>query len=305
MLRALLIVWTAGGLLPLGARLWWGFEIFSHFRLQYLAIALPLLVLAFARGQLAVGALLAAAMAINAWPLLPDLPRFGTVPAAAGPDFVLLNINVEARNAEHERVLERIRESGADAVALLELSPALDTKLDELADLFPHRVTLPSTTNFGIAVLSRHPLRDIVTFDMGPNPAIEAVVETPGGPLKLVAIHTKPPIGAALARARNEQLDVLAGHIRASDGPLLVCGDFNLSPYSPWFGRFERESGTRSARRGLGLGISWPAAMPLLGTPIDHCFLRGPLVASRVERMAATGSDHYPVRVTLRWQSGP
>ena len=38
MLRALLIVWTAGGLLPLGARLWWGFEIFSPVRLQYRAI---------------------------------------------------------------------------------------------------------------------------------------------------------------------------------------------------------------------------------------------------------------------------
>jgi endonuclease/exonuclease/phosphatase (EEP) superfamily protein YafD len=304
-LRILLIVWTAGGLLPLGSRLWWGFEIFSHFRLQYLAIATLLLVVALARGQFAYGVLLAATMAVNAWPLLPDLPRMGPAAPPAGPELVLVNINVEARNAEHARVLERIRESGADAVALIELSPALDAKLVELADLFPHRVTLPSATNFGIAVLSRHPLRDIVTFDMGPSPAIEAVVETPGGALKLIAIHTKPPVGAALARIRNAQLDVLAERIRASDGPLAVCGDFNLSPYSPWFGRFEEQSGTRSARRGRGLGISWPAFMPLLGTPIDHCFLRGPLVAERIERMAATGSDHYPVRVTLRWQSGP
>ena len=114
MLKILLITWTAGGLLPLGARFWWGFEIFSHFRLQYLAIALPLLVLALARGQLVLGALLAATMALNAWPLLPDLPRGSDAPA--GPGLVLLNINVEGRNAEHERVLARIRESGADAV---------------------------------------------------------------------------------------------------------------------------------------------------------------------------------------------
>ena len=303
MLKALLIVWTAGGLLPLGARFWWGFEIFSHFRLQYLAIALPLLVLAFARGQFVIGVLLAATMVVNAWPLLPELPRKGVEPA--GPEFVLLNINVEARNQEHDRVLERIRESGADAVALVELSPALDAKLGALAELYPHRVTRPAANNFGIAVLSRHPLRDSVIFDMGPSPAIEAVVETPGGPLKLIAIHTKPPVGAALAATRNSQLDGLAARVQATEGALAVCGDFNLSPYSPWFGRFERASGTRSARRGRGLGISWPATMPLLGTPIDHCFLRGPLVAVEVARMAATGSDHYPVRVTLRWQSSP
>ncbi len=303
MLKALLIVWTAGGLLPLGARFWWGFEIFSHFRLQYLAIALLLLVLAFTRGQLVIGVLLAATMAVNAWPLLPDLPRRAAAPT--GPGLVLLNINVEARNAAHERVLERIRESGADVVTLIELSHGLDAKLVLLADLYPHRVSAPAAGNFGIAVLSRHPLRETTIFDLGPSPTIETVVETAGGAVRVLAIHTKPPVGAALARTRNEQLDALAGRIRASDGPLLVCGDFNLSPYSPWFGRFERESGTRSARRGRGLGISWPAFMPLLGTPIDHCFLRGMLVAASVERMAATGSDHYPVRVTLRWQSSP
>jgi endonuclease/exonuclease/phosphatase (EEP) superfamily protein YafD len=306
-LRALLIVWAAGGLLPLGSRYWWAFEIFSHFRLQYLMIALPLLVLAFARGHLALGFALAATMALNAWPLIPDLPRRMFEAAgveAAGPSFVLLNINVEARNPEHDRVLERIRESGADAVAIIELSPALDAKLGALADLYPHRVTRPGAGNFGIAVLSRHPLRDIVDFDLGPSPAIEAVIDTPGGPITLVAIHTKPPVGAALAATRNSQLDLLAARIRTTGGPLAVCGDFNLSPYSPWFDRFEQASGTRSARRGLGLGISWPTRMPLLGTPIDHCFLRGPLVAAKVERMAETGSDHYPVRVTLRWQSG-
>jgi endonuclease/exonuclease/phosphatase (EEP) superfamily protein YafD len=301
-LRALLIVWAAGGLLPLGSRYWWAFEIFSHFRLQYLVIALPLIVLAFGRGHWVMALALAATMALNAWPLLPELPRKPI--EAAGSSFVLLNINVEARNPEHERVLERIRESGADAVALVELSTALDAKLGALADVYPHRVTRPSTGNFGIAVLSRYPLRDIVHFEMGPSPAIEAVVESPDGPLKLVAIHTKPPVGNALAATRNSQLDLLAERIRATEGALAVCGDFNLSPYSPWFDRFELASGTRSARRGLGLGISWPTRMPLLGTPIDHCFLRGPLVATKVERMAETGSDHYPVRVTLRWQPG-
>lgn len=303
MLKSLLIVWTAGGLLPLGARFWWGFEIFSHFRLQYLAIALPLLALALLRGHFVIGALLAATMAVNAWPLLPYLPR--GQPPARGPGFVLLNINVEARNAAHERVLERIRESGADAVAVVELSPALNAKLGALDDLYPHRVTVPAANNFGIAVLSRHPLRETVSFDLGPTPAIETVIDAPGGALRLVAIHTRPPVGAALARTRNEQLETLARSALSREGPLVICGDFNLSPYSPWFGRFERASGTRAARRGRGLGVSWPAFLPLLGTPIDHCFLRGPLAASRVERMAATGSDHYPVRVTLHWQSKP
>jgi endonuclease/exonuclease/phosphatase (EEP) superfamily protein YafD len=301
MLDRLLIVWIAGGLLPLGARFWWGFELFSHFRLQFLALSLPLLALALTRRRFVTSLAIVLTMGVNAWGVLPGLPNANAAPV--GPEFVLLNINVEAGNREHGLVLERIRESGADAVTLIELSPALDAKLDSLADLYPFRLTLPAANNFGLAVLSRYPLHAVEHFSLGPNPAIEAVVETPDGPLVLLAVHMMPPIGAVLAATRNVQLEALALRIRASEGPLLACGDLNLSPYSPWFADFEKASATRSVRRGQGPGISWPSFLPPLGVPIDHCFLRGPLAVAGVERMAATGSDHYPVRVTLRWQS--
>ena len=309
MLSVLLWVAAAGGLLPLGGRLWWGFELFTHFRLQYLALALPLLVIALwprrltqaasFRRRLAPGALLVV-MAANAAPLLPDLP-FSAAPES-GRDFVVLTINVEARNPEHDRVLDRIRESGADVVTLIELSRELDARLAELADLYPHRLRQPTDDNFGVAVLSRHPLRDAVPFMLGTTLALETLVALPEGELRVIAVHPVPPMGAAMAAARDGALDLLAARIAGTSGPLIACGDFNLTPYSPLFGDFERVSGLRSARRGLGLGISWPAFMPLLGIPIDHCFLREPLAAVRVERMAPTGSDHYPVRVTLRWQ---
>ena len=55
------------------------------------------------------------------------------------------------------------------------------------------------------------------------------------------------------------------------------------------------------ARRGKGIAMSWPSFMPLLGVPIDHCFIRKPLSARSVEHLERTGSDHYPVLVTLTW----
>jgi endonuclease/exonuclease/phosphatase (EEP) superfamily protein YafD len=303
MLNGLLYVTIAGGLLPLGARFWWGLEIFSHFRLQYLVLALPLLIVALWQKQPLAGGALFAIMAANVWPVLPDLP-FSAAPKS-GNRIVVLNMNVRARNPEHALVLERIRESGADIVTLIELSRELDLRLGELGDTYPHRLSQPRDDNFGLAVLSRHPLRESTPFLLGRTLALETVVDLPDGRLRVFAVHPVPPVGAALAGERNTALGLLAAKAREITGPLLVCGDFNLTPYSPHFGDFERASGLISARRGRGVGISWPSFMPLLGVPIDHCFLRAPLAAERVDRMARSGSDHYPVRVTLRWQGKP
>jgi endonuclease/exonuclease/phosphatase (EEP) superfamily protein YafD len=298
MLNRLLILIVIGGLLPLGAELWWGLELFTHFRLQYLALAAVLLLAALAGKRRILALLLATTMAINAWPVLPYLPT------AAAPQsevtLTLLNVNVKARNPDHAAILRLIRASGADIVTLIELSPALDEKLAALDDIYPFRLTQAGRGNFGLAVLARYPLLEPRPFELGPTAAVEAVVELPGSRLRVFAAHTLPPMGPTMAGTRNRQLTELAALARLTEDPLLVCGDFNLSPYSPYFDRFETASNTRDVRRGLGIGFSWPTFAPVFGIPIDHCFVRGPWVAASVERMDQIGSDHYPVRVTLR-----
>jgi endonuclease/exonuclease/phosphatase (EEP) superfamily protein YafD len=298
MLNRLLGVFILGGLLPLGATLWWPFELVSHFRLQYVAAATVFLALALITRKRLLAPGLAAVIALNAWPVLPYLPR---EPApAAGEALTILNLNANARNPEHDRVLAAIRTSGADVVSLIELSTALAARLGELTDIYPYRVTAPANSNFGIGVLSRRPLAMDEVFELGPTMAISVRVMLPAASLRLIAVHLRPPVRRQMAAARNRQLDTLAMRAQTGTDPLVVCGDFNLSPYSPYFRRFESAAAVRDTRRGRGIGISWPTALPLLGIPIDHCFVRGPLAAERVERMDQTGSDHYPVRIQLR-----
>jgi endonuclease/exonuclease/phosphatase (EEP) superfamily protein YafD len=300
MFKRLLIVTCIGGLLPLGAELWWGLDLLTHFRVQYLAVALVLLVPAIALRHRLLSLALVTALAINAWPLVPYLPT-GARPAI-DDELVLLSINVNGGNPDYDGILTQLLTSGADLVALLELTPALDARLPELGEAYPYRYTVPDTNNFGIAVLSRRPLVGTQGFDLTIAHAIEAGFELPSGPVTFMAVHLPPPLGARLSALRNQAFRDLAMRVRGSSGPLIVCGDFNSSPYSPWFTRFERESGLRDARRGQGVSFSWPSSMPLLGVPIDHCLYRGPLGVASVERMEPGGSDHYPVRVTLGWQ---
>lgn len=300
MLSLLLILAIVAGLLPLGADFWWGFELVSHFRLQIVVAAAVLLGLAIAFRKPALALGLAVMAGINAWPLLPYLAT-GEAPRA-GQRLVVLDINVEAFNPDHARVLRAIRAADADLVTIIELSPSLAGELDVLADDYPYRLLRPAANPFGIGVLSRYPLAASLSFELGPGPGLQTDVELPFGRITLLAAHPMPPVGPTRARERNRQLRELAERASRLGEPLLICGDFNLSPYSPYFRRFEQQSHTANVRLGLGLGFSWPSFMPLLGIPIDHCFRRGPLVPAAVERMEPTGSDHYPVRVTLRWQ---
>ena len=70
-LNVILMLAAAGLVLAsafaLGARLWWAFDLFSHFRLQYLVAALMLLVAALALRNYPAAALLAAVALVHGW----------------------------------------------------------------------------------------------------------------------------------------------------------------------------------------------------------------------------------------------
>src|ERR1044071_9158016 len=74
---------VAVGLLPLGARLWWVFDLTTHFRLQFLGASALLLVLLALRRQWLPATLVFVIGALNAWPVLPYVP--GIRPAVTAP----------------------------------------------------------------------------------------------------------------------------------------------------------------------------------------------------------------------------
>ena len=89
----------------------------------------------------------------------------------------------------------------------------------------------------------------------------------------------------------------LAGVARGLPEPVLVLGDLNASPWSSHFRRFLRDSGLRDSAQGRGVQPTWPAGMPWLWIPIDHC-LHSPQLQVVARHVGPNlGSDHYPVVV--------
>ncbi len=295
----------AASLIGFGGQLWWVFELASHFRLQY-ALILGLCLPPLLWGRYYRWAALFAAFALlNAMVLAPRLlPR---AEAAARTEsgqttFRVLLANVNSANRDYPRIRRSILEYDPDFIVLLEATPWLLERLNEFDGRYPHRVAAPREDNFGIALLGQQPFlrAEILQFGAAGLPSITVEVAADGGHFILLGTHPLPPVSAGSARDRNEQLMALALFARQAQQPLLVLGDLNTSPWSPYFARLLAASGLRDSADGRGILPSWPVGLPPLWIPIDHALFSDGIRILRRVTGPALGSDHYPVIVDFQ-----
>ncbi len=91
-----------------------------------------------------------------------------------------------------------------------------------------------------------------------------------------------------------------AGDWAASrDGPVVVLGDFNATPWSAAYRELRWRGGLIDSMSGNGLQASWPVAWGVFSIPIDHV-LHSPDLGSNGRRTGPSfGSAHRPVIVSI------
>lgn len=276
-------------------------ELASHFKVQYLfaSAACALLLALLRRWRWALAAL--ACVLLNAALVLPLYLRES---GGAGEDagrrrpVKLLLANVNSANADYAALVGLARAESPDIVVLQEATPQWAAATAALRETLPHAHVEARPDTFGIVVYSRFPLERAETVHLGAArvPAVVARVRAGGAAFTLVTAHVYPPL-PGLYEGRNEQLEDLAALARRAERPVLLAGDLNASPWSPYFRKFERASGLRNARRGFGVLPTWPTYRPALYVPIDHCLVSPEIRVTRFSTGAAVGSDHLPVVV--------
>jgi len=298
MLAALLLATIVGLLAPLIPAA----DVVNHVRPILLAGALTAALAAARAGtrwQLGLAALIAATnLGLTARPFLTVAPA-----SAAGRETIkLVTFNVWIHNRNSAALERFLRAELADIVILQELHPDVAGPLTHaLRDLYPSTVHCTGQKSCDGAILSRRPWRvaKLALRAARRPPSVTAWYEEAGGsPLRLIGTHLARPDRPNL---QSEQLHALIGDIgpdAPEREPVILAGDFNLTPWSWHLDRLSHQTGLR---RLATLGATWPAHrradVPMV--LIDHVLVSRHFSVVSYRIGPRLGSDHLPVIVEL------
>lgn len=284
-----------GFLLGFAGRWAWPLELLANFRLQYAALlgvaALTLVLVRRPRmaGFACGGALLTTVSIIGYTGWHPQPAQ-----ASAG-EFRFVTFNVFYANEDFARIGEYLERIDADVIALQELNATQARQLVTHLPSYPHAY-LSAAHRYGAVIFSRWPIEKGETLELIPDGAQVArvVIDWRSGPVTVMGTHLHWPLSPDSARQRNAELDALANLAMSTPGPLLVGGDFNITPWSPYFRDAVERAGLQDCARGRGLIATWPTLLPAFGIRIDHCLASSDWRVVGVHTGPALGSDHYP-----------
>lgn len=295
----------AGSVAGFCGRLWWLFELASHFRLHF-ALGLgvfALIWLACRRWRMA--AICGGFAVLNAALVLSLFWPTEKTGAVLGKPLRLVSLNVLTSNSRADLVLDFLRRTEADVILLMEVNDRWLADLAALQTSYPYQLKAAREDNFGIALFSRIPLTNTSVLELGEAeiPTLTAEIELGGQKIFLLGTHPLPPGSAENSRLRNEQLEKIAATVCSQSLPAIVIGDLNCTPWSPYFSRLLAAGGLKNTSQGLGVFNSWPATLAIVGIPIDHCLVSRSIRVIQKELGPHVGSDHLPVIVNLQLAS--
>jgi endonuclease/exonuclease/phosphatase (EEP) superfamily protein YafD len=279
-------------------------ELTSHFKLQYLMVALACLLICIALhawwSALCAFVTVCLNLAVVApWYLPPPRPPLNQPFAPVK----VLFANVMSTNSNFAEFIGLVREESPDVVIIQEATERWIDHLHVIEERFPYAKPLPRPRGVGIALYSRIPVERFEVMALGSErmPCILARLHLGSGVLSIVTAHPRPPLRRHHFRHRNEQLRDAASMVQTLPAPKILVGDFNTSLWSPYYAQLIRHTGLVNARQGFGLLPTWPAflAVPLLMIPIDHCLVSSDIRVITLRTGRAIGSDHLPIIVDM------
>ncbi|MFF8354050.1 endonuclease/exonuclease/phosphatase family protein [Streptomyces chartreusis] len=218
----------------------------------------------------------------------------------SGGDLTVATHNVNADNPDPADTAQDVAASGADVVALEELTAdAVPTYEKALASTYKYH-----SVQGTVGLWSKYPLSGVRSVDiqLGWTRAMRAAVTTPAGQVAVYVAHL-PSVRVKMeagftARQRDKSADALGEAI--ADEPLqkaVLLGDLNGTMNDRALRAITAQMRSTQGASGSGMGFSWPASFPM--ARIDQIMVKG------IEPMSSwtlpeTGSDHLPIAARVK-----
>ena len=268
------LVILAATSLRLFATQWWVADLFCQFAVQYVLLLIPIVLGLFFIGRRKSAALFLIAWLVNVIVISPYIPIAADRPVL-DDTLRLLTQNVLTSNRDYQSVIDLIDNEQPDFVVLIEIDRGWINGMSELHFVYPFRKTVTHSGNFGIGIYSKIPWTDCQARDTGPDrlPTIYAEFTVNDKPFQIVGTHPFPPVGGGPANSRNQQLIEVAESMNLSM-PRILTGDFNLTPWSPWFSRVLEIAQLQDPATIFDITPTWYLFPTILGgVKIDHALV--------------------------------
>lgn len=287
-------------LLGMLGRYFWLLDLLAHFRVHYVVALLVCAALLLATRDFRAAAFAVLAGGLAAAPVVQYLGASDEEPTA-GPTLKVLSLNIWFRRDDPLRLTSYLEASGADILVLQEISREEAEHLGATLTSYPHAF-IDAAASSDTVLFSKWPIRHASAVELAPDAvsALVAGIEWHGREISVVGAHLHWPLGARAARRRDAELAGLAELVRTHSNPLIVLGDFNVTPWSPHFTALLQTSRLRDCALGNGLDPTWPSPAQALGIRIDHCLASLHWRAIDTDVGPHVGSDHRPMLGVLR-----
>lgn len=234
-------------------------------------------------------------------------------------EFTVMTFNLLMLSRGYAAAAASIAAEAADVVALQELTCTGARELGaRLGMLYPYQALRPEPGYAGAGLVSRLPILDEQPLRLSKEGSCcqYLTLALPGGALHFYNIHlmaprirlASPPYDPA---QRDSEAQVLAKRLAGHPGPLVVVGDFNMTPGSTPHRLLTGLLADTFVEAGSGSGATfpnaprigplriplWPAPWPILR--LDYVFHSEEVSAREVHLGDGAGSDHRPVIARL------
>ena len=279
-------------------------ELLNNFRLQIgitvVSFAIPLFWLNWRRlgmFQLLFGL-------IVLFPILSNIFA-NEQPPAGRQEYSLLSYNVLADNRNKAPVVELLKSTDVDVTVVVEYANDWVEQLKPLDQKYPYSLEAPRWHGFGIAIFSRHELYNkkikMLSDAQSDIPFLLAEVALGDQKIILAAGHLLAPLQPYRMEIRNKQIMAATRLIKeyrdGRDLPVILVGDFNAVPWSPFIQDLLKTTELRDSRQGYFYHGSWPNDNLLVRIPIDHAFVSRQVHIHRRQLLRCYASDHLPLQI--------
>jgi endonuclease/exonuclease/phosphatase (EEP) superfamily protein YafD len=272
---------------------WYG-ELASHWTLHGAIVLLPVMVVF--RRNLLIGRFLMLFMLIAVFPwVLTAWSARAELNGKSIAQVTVATANVQFFNDDRAATQAMLAAMDVEILALEEVTTTDETVLQQHAR-WPFQVWTSKKDITKVALLSSKRIVTHRLHDFDGAAVIEALIDLGESPLRVFVIHPAAPMSPELTKRRDRQLAMLARQLQDHPEPVIVLGDFNLTPGTQMWRTF---TGYTKLLRAPGPEpATWPAVLGPFGITIDHVLARGAAI-SELTAFEIPGSDHRGLKAMV------